>query len=69
MTVIAEEPSQSLGRTWKFNNSTGSSPLLRCGDRLLQNVRRLATAFSPQRINHREHRPDLCELPIHIRDL
>jgi hypothetical protein len=32
-------------------------------------VRELAVALAPERIKHREHRADLRELPIHVRDL
>jgi hypothetical protein len=38
-------------------------------ERLGKKLRALMPALSPQRIEYREHRTDLCELPIHVRDL
>jgi hypothetical protein len=39
------------------------------GERLAEDVRTLAPTVSPERIEPGEHSLDLCELPIHVRDL
>jgi hypothetical protein len=37
------------------------------GEYFAESVRMLAPTLSAERIKHREHRADLCELTVHIR--